>query len=238
MLERAALGVVDPGVAAQHLGLVAVPGLAAGEVSVVAQRLMWGETHIAHRGLRQRAQAEQALEEHPVGPLLPQPLQHSDRLAGVHHRHLHQRRPQPEQREQSRVEAVAVVQHLACHTSAELWRVKSCQEEIATVALGSTVKVVHLHQDLQHVSHVPLPPSLSGEDGEQAVVGVAARGQDHCGGTRRRPGDGVQEVALLQFVLRRRLLAQLAAEGLVGVIFGQIPRNQGRLDSALQPVYG
>lgn len=100
MFQKPSFGVVDPGVTAQHLGLVAVPRLPRVEVRVVAEwEVIGGQTHVTHGGLRQGAQAEEALEKHSVRSFLPQPLQHGHGLAGVHQRDLHLCGPHPKERE-------------------------------------------------------------------------------------------------------------------------------------------
>lgn len=81
VFQKASFGMVDSGVTAEHLRLVAVPGLPGVKVCVVAQGLLIrGEAHVAHSSFRQGAQAEQALEKHSIGSFLPQPLQHSNGL--------------------------------------------------------------------------------------------------------------------------------------------------------------
>lgn len=100
MFEKASFGVVDSGVTAEQLGLVAVPRLPRVEVRVVAEWvLVGGQAHVAHGGLRQGTQAEQALEKHSIGSFFPKPLQHGHGLAGVHQRDLHLRGPHPKERE-------------------------------------------------------------------------------------------------------------------------------------------
>lgn len=91
------------------------------------------------------------------------------------------------------------------------------------------MEVVHLDEDLQLVLHIPLLSSLGGEDGEQAVGGVARLGE---GGGRRarrrpRPCDGVQQIAFFQFVLGGPFLAQPGTEGVVVVESRQVGSKQG-----------
>lgn len=100
MFQEPSFGVVDSGVTAEQLGLVAVPGLPRVEVRVVAEWVVIrGQTQVADGGLRQGAQAEQALEKHSIRSFLPQPLQHGHGLTGVHQCDLHLCRPHPKERE-------------------------------------------------------------------------------------------------------------------------------------------
>lgn len=230
MFQIASFGVVDSGVTAEHLGLVAVPGLPCVKVCVVAQGLLiGGQAHVAHSSLRHEAQAKQALEKHPIGSLLPEPSQHSNGLAGVHQRNLHLCRPHPVEREQSRIKSIPVVQHLTSYTCSELRGVQSGQKEIPTVVLGTTLEVVHLDEGLQLVAHMPLSSSLGGKDGEQAVHGVARLAQGDWRGARRRPGPGdrVQQVVLFQLIFRGRFLAQMGTEGVVVIKSRQVHGDEG-----------
>ncbi|KAF3843404.1 hypothetical protein F7725_002253 [Dissostichus mawsoni] len=106
--------------------------------------------------------------------------------------------------------------HFTRYACSQLWGVQSGQNEIPSVALWTTLEVVHLDKRLQLVAHMPLPPSLSGEDGEQAVHGVARLAQ----------GGG------------RWFLAQMGTEGAVVMKGGQIHGEEGRLDPALELVEG
>lgn len=209
---------VDSGVTAEYLRLVAVPGLPGVKVCVVAQRLLIrGQAQVTHSSLRQEAQAEQALKKHPIGALFPQPSQHSNCLAGVHQRNLNPCSSLPEEWEQYRIKSVPVVQHLTCYTCSTLWRVQSGQKEIPAVALGTTLEVMHMDEGLQLVAHMPLPISFGGKDGEQAVHRVASLAQGSWCKVRRRarPGDRVQQVALFQFIFGGGFLAQVSTEGAV-----------------------
>ena len=236
--QVASLGVVDPGVTAQHLGLEAVPGLPCVEVCVVAQRLLrlllriWRQAHVAHGGLGQEARAEQTLEEDPVGPLLAEPLEHSHRLAGVHHGDLHLGHTRPQQGEQCRIRAVEVVHHSARHPGPQLRGVQPGQQEVPAIPLGTALEVVHLDQRFKLVAHVPLPPTLGGQDGEQAVHRVTGLVQGCRGGPGRElgPGNGVEEVALLQGFFRGGFQAQVA-----GVVVVRRPLlHEGRVDAVLE----
>lgn len=100
------------------------------------------------------------------------------------------------------------------------------------------MKVMHLDEDLQLVLHIPLLSSLGGEDGKQAVGGVARLGQGGRRGARRRsrPGDGLQQIALFQLILRGRFVTQPGTEGVVVVESRQVASKQGGMQPALQLV--
>lgn len=225
VFQKASFGMVDSGFTAEHLRFVAVPRLPGVKVCVVAQRLLIRrQAHVAHSSFRQGAQAEQALEKHSIGPLPPQPLQHVDGLTWVHQCNLHLCRPHPEQWEKGRIKSIPVVQHLSCYTCSKLRGVQSGQKEIPTVALGTTLEVMHLDKDFQLITQMPLLSSIGGKDGEQAAPRVTCQGQGSwCRARRRpRPGKRFQQVALFQFILRGGFLAQLGTEGVVVIKCRQI----------------
>lgn len=241
LFQVASFSVADPRVAAELLGLVAVPGLACVKVCEVTQRLLvWRQAHVAHSGLNHVPHLELTLEIHPIGSLFPQALQHGYCLTGVHHRDLHLRRSRPEEREQGGVTSISVVHHCPCHSGTKLWRMQPGQKEISTVVLRTTVEVVHLDQHLQLAPHVPRPTFFRGQDGEHTVHWVTCQVQGNWFGARQRsgPGNRVQQVALLQFIFWGGFLSQVSAEGAVVMKCREAEWEDGGLNPALQLLQG
>ena len=74
------------------------------------------------------------------------------------------------------------------------------QQEDSTIALGTPLEVMHMDQSLQLVPHVPLSPAPCWQDHKMAVCWVTGlvQGHIHRMGLRLWPGDGLQEVLLIQ----------------------------------------